>query len=119
MYCIKFSDTVKMTNQSTLLSSSLPFSHTIVQDPVLPNADALFLSKQEALLLTFPCFSRADIAAGRLPDLYMDTIQDLIHPDDWRPFVFGTINFSEVRFHVDFMYKPPLTSHNRFVYKES
>ena len=70
-----------------MLLNSPPPPHVILQEPVILNAGAYFLSKEAALLRTFPRFSRVDIPVGRLPDMYLDTVQELIHPEDWRPFV--------------------------------
>ena len=69
--------------------------------------DQYFLSKEAAFIDAYPRFSRIDKPSGHLEDMYLDTIQALVHPDDWRPFVLGTIDFSLVRFHAEFMTKPP------------
>ena len=107
---ITLSDNTIARGQPALLNSAPP-RHAV--SPVqfnLPD-DQYFLSKEAAFIDAYPRFSRIDKPSGHLEDMYLDTIQALVHPDDWRPFVLGTIDFSLVRFHAEFMTKPPHLAH--------
>ena len=95
-----------ITPNPPLLLNSPPPQHVAPPVQVSLDDDQYFLSKEAAFLLSYPCFSRIDKPEGHLDDKYLDTIQALVHPDDWRPFVFGSIDFSHVRFHAEFMAKP-------------
>ena len=62
------------------------------------------------MLATFPCLSRISVPAGRVPANKLDTLKDVIHPEDWKRFVLGELMFKELRFHKNFMLLPKCTS---------
>jgi len=65
-----------------------------------------FLQKEAATLSIFPRLSRIPVLHGPVPEDKLDTIRDVIHPDDWPRFVVGDILFKHLRFHKDFMLLP-------------
>ena len=65
-----------------------------------------FLVKETALLATFPRLSRIQVLHGPVPEDKLDTVQGMIHPNDWPKFVVGDMLFKEMRFHKDFMLLP-------------
>ena len=51
--------------------------------------DPSFLARQAGILLTFPRLSRIQVLSGQVPEDKFDTIQDVVHPEDWSKFVLG------------------------------
>ena len=70
-----------------------------------------FLVKQTAMLTTFPRLSRIQVLHGPVPEDKLDTIRDVVHPDDWPRFVLGDIIFRDMRFHKNFMLLPRFADH--------
>ena len=70
-----------------------------------------FLDKEAALLRTFPRLSRIQVLYGPVPEDKLDTLRDVVHPEDWPRFVLGEILFKDMRFHKNFMLVPRYTGH--------
>ena len=63
------------------------------------------------MLAMFPRLSRIPVLHGPVPEDKLDTIRDVVHPDDWPRFVLGDILFKEMRFHKNFMLLPRYANH--------
>ena len=107
---ITLSDNVIACDRPLVLNSAPP-QYAASPVPFNLSDDQYFSSKEAAFIDAYPRFSRIDRPSGLVEDMYLDTIQALVHPDDWRPFVLGTLDFSLIRFHAEFMTKPPCLSH--------
>ena len=94
--------TIRLASQECVTPSRPP-----IPGPV---PDPSFLAKQTGMLLTFPRFSRIQVLSGQVPEDKLDTIQDVVHPEDWSKFVLGELLFKEMRFHKNFMLLPKFAS---------
>jgi hypothetical protein len=63
------------------------------------------------MLATFPRLSRIQVLYGPVPEDKLDTIRDVVHPEDWPRFVLGDILFKDMRFHKNFMLLPRYVGH--------
>ena len=86
-----------------------------VPPPLPPNSGCTpneFLEKETTMLAIFPRLPRIPMLHGPVPEDKLDTIRDVVHPDDWPRFVLGDILFKEMRFHKNFMLLPRYVDHS-------
>ena len=111
--CFSQSDPVANNLESTFRRAS--DQQTDVPPPPPPPNHGItpqeFLDKETALLGTFPRLSRIQVLHGPVPEDKLDTLRDVVHPEDWPRFVLGEILFKDMRFHKNFMLVPRYTGH--------
>jgi len=95
-------------NEATIRLASQDYITCTPSRPTIPGPepDPSFLARQAGILLTFPRLSRIQVLSGQVPEDKLDTIQDVVHPEDWSKFVLGELLFKEMRFHKNFMLLP-------------
>jgi len=70
-----------------------------------PPTEADIYTEQQ-VLAKYPMFVRIDKSDGNIKKKFLHSIQDLLHPDDWWPFVRGQISLNQARFHADAFFLP-------------
>jgi hypothetical protein len=70
-----------------------------------------FLAEETTMLATFLRLSRIQVLHGTVSEDKLDTIRDVVHPDDWPRFVSIDILFRDMRFHKNFMLLPRFADH--------